>query len=167
MLNLKILRDWFVLICLLVILPPDNRLSIYTRPSDWYCELRAVVGQRVILLAKNSGTSPVDMNLNARAGSMVSMQPGDADGVSLTPSQSAPPTSVVLADVVAPDLVSKSRLAVANGAPFHPGSLSVLTQGDMQAAYLIVVGLFALFMLLGFVISRFGVEPDFELLEKS
>src|SRR5437762_2941226 len=127
MLNLKILRDWFVLICVLLILPPDNRLSLHTKPADWYCELRTAIGPRAVLLAKNSGTTTIEMNLHATSGSIVSVQPDGLEGVPLTANQGAPPTSIIIADVIAPELLTTSRVTMANGLPFRPGKLSILT----------------------------------------
>lgn len=167
MISLKTLRDWFVIICLLIVLPDENRLALHLRPSDRYCELSGAAATRTVVVAKNSGAQSVAMELPSAAEVTVLQSDQQRRLLVKSTTVEAPPSSIVIAELAGGLPLGSERIVTMNGRRFAPGPLSVLTRGDVHAAYLIVIALFALFMMLGFVISRYGVESNFELLDKS
>jgi hypothetical protein len=159
MIDLKTIRDWFVIFLILLFLPKDNPISIFdVRPQDWYGELSMQVNGHLVIIGKNSYSEGVQLGLKG-GGEVISLQAGQKEGIRMPDLAQALPESVLVIQASQAQNAGPTRTAMLDSKYyFSPGPLSILTQADLYNAYLIIGLLIAGFMFLGFLIARHGVE---------
>lgn len=163
--DIKTIRDWFVVLCVLLFLPKDNRLSFDVRPGDWYGEVRIVADDRLLVIGKNSNVERVNLGLRD-VSRLVATQEDNTFGVMLGEGAYGLPNSIFVAEASLASNMSRGVAFSDDKYYFRPGHLSILTQADLYTIYLLIAFLLALFLVLGFVIARYGVDDDFELTGK-
>ena len=163
MIDLKTLRDWFIIFMILLFLPKDNSLTkLDMRPEDWYGELQIPVGTQLFIVAKNSGAEKVDLSLAGKS-QIISIQSEREEGaLSHDPSNGLPESIMVITAERKPENAGTRTAWLDNKRYFKPGRLSILTQSDLYYGYLLVGFLVGGFMVLGFLIARYGVEEKLE-----
>jgi hypothetical protein len=158
----KTIRDWFIFMCILLFLPKESKLAFDYRPQDWYGELRLPVGDRLVIIGKNSNADSVDLGLTDVTAA-IAVQDQQPNGADITGRHQALPNSVVVIDALrAPNDDSRRRAYIDGKYYFTPGPLSILTRSDLYNTYLLLAFVVALFMILGFFVGRYGDE-DFVL----
>src|SRR6266498_800370 len=118
----KTIIDWFVVVALLLILPPDSRLTFDTRPDDWYGELTIPAGNRLFVIGKNSNAERVNLGLK-NVGGIVTLQARQQEGLRTVGVTYGLPNSVLIADADrAANSDRRSRVAFQNEKYyFQPG----------------------------------------------
>ncbi len=157
MVDKKTIRDWFLFIVILLILPTDSRLTYEFRPQDWYGELRIESGERLFVVGKNSSMSAVRHDVQG-VSTAVSLQRAQRDGIELTQDGRVLPISVTVME--ATRLGNEHRRAHLDDSYFVPGPLSVLTRADLYNTIIALAIVLALFMLLGVLLARFVVDDQ-------
>jgi len=163
----KTIRDWFVIMLLLLFLPKDSRLTFDVRPEDWYGELRIPADEGLVVIGKNSNTERVELGLKGQV-KTVSLQADQDKGVVLKDPSHGLPNSILVASAGLRENGDPARVAFMDDKYyFHPGKLSIFTQADLYYSYAFMGFIVGLFMLLGFWIARHGIEQDFEITDKT
>ncbi len=162
----KTIIDWFVVVALLLILPPDNRVTFDTRPDDWYGEVVIPAGNRLLVVAKNSSAERIDLGLK-KVDRIVTLQGRQQEGLEMNGVTYGLPNSILVADADRAANGDRRGRVAFQGEKYYflPGSLSLMTQSDLYSSYILMGILVALALLLGFLLARYGVEEEFELID--
>lgn len=166
MIDRKTLRDWFVILMLLLFLPEENRLMVFgTKPADWYGELQIPLNGETLIIAKNARDKSVDLGM-IDLKEAFALQVGQNHGISVGDIRRGPPESIIVMRVARAGTDTGRRALFSDDYYFEPGPLSVLTEADFYYGYLLVAILIGGFMILGFAIARYGVEENSEAEDK-
>lgn len=159
MIDIKTIRDWVIILIVLLIVPNANRIVLVDlKPDDWYGELRIPLPDRVLIVAKNSSNKKVQWGLEPLS-QAIALQGGSNHGVLLEDTKHALPKSLSVVTAKRKGEQMQNRNLWFDGDRyFKPGKLSILTQSDLYNSYLVGAILLGGFMALGFMIGRVGME---------
>lgn len=161
MVSLKTFKEWLVILVFLLILPEENRLILFdVKPEDWYGEISLASGKDIIVVAKNASKHEVEFNL-ASVKSVVTLQGSQKYAIDRGPSATGLPESLSIVRAErTPHSIDSRHVTLDSKYYFRPGKMSIFTQSDFYYSYLLIAILASGFMILGFLIAKYGVEPD-------
>ncbi len=160
--RVRALAEWFVILLLLLFLPAENRLILFdTNPEDWYGEVLIGDDTNTVIVAKNATKSQAVDSKTGPARRAAILQAGQKEGLFLHRLQAVLPESLAVIQVPQGVAGLEDRVVFMDDKYyFKPGRLSLMTRSDFYTSYLLIGGLLAGFLALGFAVARYGLEKD-------